>query len=280
MRTRLQLVQTNPTFLCGPPSSAHYSEGIHAHTRARTRTRTHIPVLLVLVLVLLFSYPVYHNFLSAEHVKPSFLPTEISKSKHYLIVGGGPIGLVMGIKALLRGHRVTIVDSRKADRRDRYVGIWPKDIGKFTSFGLPECAWVVWTVLNATNDPAPVTRRNTSRLFLNISVAVRILTWSAVKLGAMILRGLHFDVRACVHACRCRCWWGVVWCGVVLVWRSLLVMIRLVVVPQARVATVARLSGASHLARLQRSLFDFGRRTHAWAVRCVRVVCMRARVCV
>jgi hypothetical protein len=148
-------------------------------------------------------YPVYHKFLGAEHVRPSFLPADISTSKHYLIVGGGPIGLVMAIKALLRGHRVTVVDSRKADRRDRYVGIWPKDIGKFTSYGLPECAWVVWTVLNATNDPAPVTRRNTSRLFLNISVAVRILTWSAVKLGAVILRGLFFDVRACVRACAC-----------------------------------------------------------------------------
>lgn len=144
-------------------------------------------------------YPVYHQLLGNDHVKPGFVPADVGKSKHYLVVGGGPIGLVMAIEALLRGHRVTVVDSRKADRRDRYVGVWPKDIAKLTNYGLPECAWVVWTVLNATNDRAPVARRNTSRLFLNISVAVRILTWSVVKLGGTVLRGLFFDVRG-LHA--------------------------------------------------------------------------------
>lgn len=66
-----------------------------------------------------FIYPCYHNFLSSKNVKPGFMPADVSKSKHYLIVGGGPVGLTMAIEALLRGHRVTVVDSRKADRRDR-----------------------------------------------------------------------------------------------------------------------------------------------------------------
>ena len=30
-----------------------------------------------------------------------------------------------------------------------------------TQFGIAESAWVVWTVLNATNDRAPKQRRNT-----------------------------------------------------------------------------------------------------------------------
>ena len=105
----------------------------------------------------------------------------------------------------------------------RYVGVWPKDITRLTQFGVAESAWVVWTVLNATNDRAPKMRRNTyvllwtyrcfgavnlddemssfscvcvcrSRLFLNISVVVRILTWTAVKLGATVLRGVYFNV--------------------------------------------------------------------------------------
>ena len=39
--------------------------------------------------------------------------------------------------------------------------MWPKDIAKMTQFGIAESAWVVWTVLNATNDRAPKQRRNT-----------------------------------------------------------------------------------------------------------------------
>ena len=66
-----------------------------------------------------FLYPEYHQFLSSEHIQPGFMPTDVANSRHYLVVGGGPVGLVMAIEALLRGHRVTVVDSRTADKRDR-----------------------------------------------------------------------------------------------------------------------------------------------------------------
>ena len=120
---------------------------------------------------------------------------------------------------------------------NRYVGVWPHDINRLTALGVAQSAWVVWTVLNATNDRAPKARRNTcvshpsrlhhfseiglqpaechgrglcvvlfvcahrARLFMNISVLVRIFTWIATKLGAVVLRGVTFDVRFAFFQC-------------------------------------------------------------------------------
>ena len=52
----------------------------------------------VLVILCGFCVRSYNDFISAEHIKPSFIPTTMATSKHYLIVGGGPVGLTMAIE--------------------------------------------------------------------------------------------------------------------------------------------------------------------------------------
>jgi hypothetical protein len=52
----------------------------------------------------------------------------------------------------------------------------------------------IWPHFNNTHAPS-LTVLLSGRLFVNISLAVRVLTWSVVKMGGLVLRGAFYDVR-------------------------------------------------------------------------------------
>jgi hypothetical protein len=97
----------------------------------------------------------YHEFLNINNFKQSFVPHELSKAKHFFIMRAGPVGLVFAINVLLRGHRAILIDDRKFDERERYIGILPKFVVDLTNFGVAPSGFVKWVVLNATNDKTP-----------------------------------------------------------------------------------------------------------------------------